>query len=375
MKRTLNRTFRSAFAVACVILLFSGCQKNLQDNFGNSQQTGGGKEMSPKELKDFVQVNLVADNSSYNSQLIDANLVNARGIAFLPSGVAVVASEGKGKCTNYTIDGHTAASGIDIPCASGTGLSHPTAQVSNYTSGFMLSDGNPAKVIFVSSDGVISGWSGGSAAVTKVNNSPGAAYYGITLAYNAGNPFIYVANFAQNKIEVYNNNWNPVNKSFSDPNLPTGYSPFNIQEVSDGKLYVTYAKKTATGQLEFGNGNGYINVYSPDGVLLQRFASAGKLNAPWGIVKAPSSFWGYGTSISNIIVVGNNGDGRVNAFDETGNFIGPLYLHGKALEIEGLWGMAFPAAGTYNSNYLYFTAGPAGGSHGIYGYIKSKSFN
>ena len=374
MKRTLNTTLQTALAMACVVLLLLGCQKSMQDSFGNTQN-GGGKEMSPKELKDFVQVNLVADITGYNSQLLDVNLVNARGISFLPSGVAIVASEGKGKCTNYTIDGHTAAPGVDIPCASGTGLSHPTAQVSNYTSGFILPNGSPAKVIFVSSDGVISGWNSGSAAVMMANHSPGAAYYGVTIAFNAGSPFIYVANFAQNKIEVYDNSWHPVNKSFSDPNLPTGYSPFNIQKVSDGKLYVTYAKKNAAGQPEFGNGNGYINVYSPAGVLLQRFASAGKLNAPWGIVKAPSSFWGWGSQISNIILVGNNGDGRVNAFTESGDFIGPLYVHGKTLEVEGLWGMAFPAAGTYNSNYLYFAAGPGDGSHGIYGYIKSKSFN
>jgi uncharacterized protein (TIGR03118 family) len=88
-------------------------------------------------------------------------------------------------------------------------------------------------------------------------------------------------------------------------------------------LYVTYAKKNSqTGEEETGNGKGYINVFNPDGSFVKRFASGGKLNAPWGMVKAPAGFWGSGSQLTNMILVGNFGNGQINVFDENGNSMG-----------------------------------------------------
>jgi uncharacterized protein (TIGR03118 family) len=195
--------------------------------------------------------------------------------------------------------------------------------VYNPTSDFRLPNGNAAAFIFATSDGIISGWNLGNSAVKKIDNSPGASYLGVAVANEGSDFFLYAANFAQNRIDVFDKNWNQVNnKPFIDPDLPAGYSPFNIQIISDGKLYVMYAKKMRPGKSEIGPGNGYINVFSTDGILLKRFASKGKLNAPWGITVAPAGFWdGSGqTQITNVILVGNNGDGHINAFDENGNF-------------------------------------------------------
>jgi len=353
------------------------CQKNMNNGSANLRP-GGDNDIAPKELKNFVQLNLVGNNISNKPLNIDADLVNAMGISFSPLGPAWVSSEGKGLGTIYNLDGLKVGSPVNIPHALNTTTGHPTGHVYNPTNDFKLPNGNPAAFIFATSDGIISGWNLGSSAVKKIDNSSGASYMGIALANDGSDFFIYAANFAQNRIDVFDENWNQVNtKPFVDPDLPAGYSPFNIQIISDGKLYVMYAKKDATGKRETGPGNGYINVFNTNGTLLKRFASKGKLNAPWGITVAPAGFWGEFslTQITNVILVGNNGDGHINAFDENGNFIGPLSTNGKAIEIDGLWGITFPPITGLNRYYLYFAAGPNNGSGGLVGRIKTKYLN
>ena len=57
-------------------------------------------------------------------------------------------------------------------------------------------------------------------------------------------------------------------------------------------------------------------IFKPDGSFVKRFASRGQRNAPWGIAKAPTGFWGEGTDNTNVFLIGNFGDGRINAFGE-----------------------------------------------------------
>ena len=369
-----------AFQFACILVLLTitfSCQKSMKDGSANLRN-GGDNDIAPKELKNFVQLNLVGNNNIYKPLNIDANLVNAWGISFPPSGPAWVSSEGNGVSTIYNRDGLTVASAVSIPFAAASAKGHPTGHIYNFTSDFKLPNGNPAEFIFATSDGTISGWNDGEFAVKKMDRSPNASYLGIALANSGSDFFLYAANFAQNRIDVFDKNWNMVtNKPFIDPDLPAGYSPFNIQIISDGKLHVMYAKKDATGKREIGPGNGYINVFSTDGILLKRFASKGKLNAPWGITVAPAGFWDLSgqTQITNVILVGNNGDAHSNAFDENGSFLGPLSTNGKAIEIDGLWGITFPPINGLNRNYLYFAAGPANGSNGLVGLIKNKFLN
>jgi uncharacterized protein (TIGR03118 family) len=373
MKKKLNIAIKLIVALALLSLGY-GCQKNLNDGPGGPKP-GDGLEFAPKELKNFVQLNLVGNNENDNPQYVDPNLVNAWGISFSPTYQSWVSSQGRGICNIYTIDGATTGSSINILKEGNPGAGGPTGQVCNFTSDFKLSDGNPAQFIFATADGIIAGWNSGSSAVIKIDNTAAASYLGIAMASVGSDFFLYAANFAQNRIDVYDKNWNEVNRPFVDANLPPGYSPFNIQIFSDGKLYVMYAKKNANGEKEIGPGNGIINVFSPDGTLLKRFASKGKLNAPWGITKAPAGFWGEWSQLASIILVANNGDGHINAFDENGNFLGPLSTKGKPIEVDGLWGITFPPLSSYNHYYLYFAAGPNNGTDGLVGYIKTLYLN
>lgn len=347
-------------------------------NGSSNLRPGGDNDIAPKELKNFVQLNLVGNSNNSKPLYIDNNLVNAWGITFPESGPAWISSEGKGVSTIYNLDGISVANAVNIPFAGSSTTGHPTGHVYNPSSDFKLPNGDPAEFIFATSDGTISGWNGGIAAIKKIDRSPQASYLGVAVANVGSDFFIYAANFAQSRIDVFDKNWNLVNnKPFIDPDLPAGYAPFNIQVIGDGRIYVTYAKKDGTGKKDIGPGNGYINVFSPDGTLTQRFASKGKLNAPWGITKAPAGFWGEfsQTQIQNMMLVGNNGDGRINVFDESGNYIGQLSTNGKAIEIDGLWGLTFPPINGLNRYYLYFTAGPNNGSGGLVGRIKTKFLN
>ena len=377
MKKILSHRHLFAFAIFLAMFLFS-CQKNVSDSGGPGNPHGNNSTViSPKEFKDFVIRNLVADNTNMGAENVDANLKNGWGLAISSAGQIRVNAEKIGVSGVYTLDGNIVSVPTYIPgsATSDGGVSRPTGHVYNVTSDFKLPNGNAAQFISASGDGSIAGWNSGNTAIRMIDNAPGASYVGVTIAAYAGNNYLYAANFSQNRIDVYDKNWAAMSKSFTDPNLPAGYSPFNIQTI-DGMLYVTYAKKDSqTGEEETGNGKGYINVFNPDGSFVKRFASGGKLNAPWGIVEAPAGFWGSGSQLTNMILVGNFGNGQINVFDENGNFLGPLQSKGKPIEIDGLWGIAFPPATSFNSNYLYFAAGPGTEQHGLMGYIKNLYLN
>ncbi len=369
----LKKVTYPAFVIALSTLIFS-CQKDIKETPSASDEIAT-RAMPPQQLKDFTQVNLVGDNDEYSPARIDPNLVNGWGISFPSSGPAWVSAEGTGKSLVLNGDGTPVAiSPVTIPPAGQAPSSHPTGQVFNPTSDFKLPNGNAARFIFAQAEGGISGWNGGSTAVKMIDDSQeGAAYLGITIANDRGNNFLYVANFAEGEISVYDKNWAEVeDKPFTDPDIPSGYSPFNIMAI-DGHLYVMYAKvDPEEHEEEKGPGLGYVDIYNPDGSLVKRFISKGQLNAPWGIAKAPASFWGEGSSTSDVYLVGNFGDGHINAYADNGNYLGQLREHGNPIEIEGLWGISFaPATSTaLNRDWLFFAAGPDDEEHGLFGYIK-----
>jgi uncharacterized protein (TIGR03118 family) len=328
------------------------------------------EKKDPRNLKDFVQVNLVGDNDEYKPLHIDSNLVNAWGIAFPASGPAWVTSFGKGKSVVYNGDGTVARPPVEIPSFTASTGGHPTGIVVNNTTDFKLPNGTPARFIFAQADGLLSGWNGGNEAIKMVENTTGGIYLGLTLASNGGNNFLYAANFSQGKIDVYDKNWVKINMSFTDPNLPQGYSPLNIQNI-DGKLYVMYGQPGTHGEV-ISPRNGFIDIYNTDGSFVKRFVSQGQLNAPWGIAKAPAEFWGEGTNNQDVFLVGNFGDGRINAYTSNGSFQGQLRSHGYPIEIKGLWAIAFaPSSSTViDHDKLYFAAGPGGEQHGLFGFIR-----
>lgn len=340
-----------------IILIIPGCKKN-----------------APIALiQDFKQVNLVANNDKYAAARIDPTFINGWGIAFGATGAAWVSAEGAGYSTVWDKDGNQIIPSVTIPSAGDIAMGgHPTGQVFNSSADFNLPNGRPAKFIFAGDDGIISGWNGGPAAVTTIDDSQsGASYTGIATASADGKNYLYLANFSAHKIDVYDKDWVELTKvGFKDPNLPTEYSPFNIQNVG-GKLYVMYAKVGPNGDEVKGHGLGIVDIYWPNGKLDRRFVTGAALNAPWGVTAAPTAFWGSGSDVSNAILIGNFGDGRINVYNQSGHYIGPLLSDNKPLEIDGLWGISFgPVTATaINPGWLYFAAGPDGEADGLFGYI------
>ena len=158
--------------------------------------------------------------------------------------------------------------------------------------------------------------------------------------------------------------------SFTDPTVPAGYGPFGIQNIND-TLYrdLCAAKGWWRHDDSAGAGIGFVDRFLPSGTMRSRshFASNGNLNSPWGIALAPTT-WGGGAA--NAILIGNFGDGKITAFDHNGNVLGQLMSSsGNTISIDGLWGISFnPSAGA-DPNKLFFTAGPDGESHGLFGYL------
>jgi uncharacterized protein (TIGR03118 family) len=159
--------------------------------------------------------------------------------------------------------------------------------------------------------------------------------------------------------------------SFKDRNLPLGYAPFNIQQIGT-QVFVTYAMQDASGTNPVvGPGNGIVSVFDQEGNFIRRFASNGPLNAPWGLVQAGANFGPF----SNDILIGNFGDGTINAFDpSTGNFLGSLQdSSGITIVNPGLWALVFRSDGVGSPDTLYFTAGSSGENHGLFGTITAEN--
>jgi uncharacterized protein (TIGR03118 family) len=325
----------------------------------------------------YQQSNLVSDLPGMAAHT-DSHLVNPWGIASSANSPFWVADNHTGVSTLYDSSGAPQSLVVTVPPAPGGTEGSPTGTVFNGSTDFEVSPGSPARFIFATEDGTISGWapSSGTAAVIKVNNSPSEAVYkGLAIGNNGTNNFLYATNFHANSVNVFNATYAPATLagSFSDPTIPMGFAPFNIQNIS-GVLYVTYALQDAARHDDVpGPGNGFINKFDLNGNSLGRFASNGTLNSPWGMALAPAGFGEFGGDL----LVGNFGDGRINAFDPvTGAFLGQMKDgSGSPITIKGLWGLRFGNGGNGGDpNTLYFAAGipgPAGAveDHGLFGSI------
>lgn len=316
----------------------------------------------------FIQVNLVSNNSAFAAARVDPSFINGWGIAFSPGGTLWISSNGGGVSVVYDSMGHQVLPAVSIPTVSASTGGHPTGQVFNSSSGFKVPGGNAARFIFVGDDGIISGWNSGTAAVKILDMSATSSFTGVAIANDGNANFLYAADFKAAKIAVFDSTFTAVSKPFADPNLPEGYSPFNIQNIG-GKLYVMYAKVGTSGDEEHGAGLGFVDIYNPDGSLVNRLVSQGELNAPWGVAMAPSGF--LDGNNSNVILVGNFGDGNINAYSTDGGFLGKLKSNGNTIVIDGLWGISFApsTATTIPATRLYFAAGPNSESDGLFGYI------
>jgi len=316
----------------------------------------------------YVVTNLTSDLANNTAPNIDAVLQNAWGVAFSPGASPFwIADNATGCSTLYDGAGIPQPLAnplqVKIPLPGGTipatACKHndpknpsnptpatPTGLVWNPTTTFLVpGTTTPASFIFSTEDGTISAWANGLSpagqAFLAANNSSNAVYKGLVFGTNVHGVFLFATNFRAGKIDAFAPNGSTgfrpappteVEGDFADPDIPAGFAPFGIQNIN-GDLFVTYAKQDSAKHDDVaGPGNGFVDVFDTHGHLLQRFASGRPLNSPWGVARASFAFGRF----SGDILVGNFGDGQINAFDSDGNFRGTLRGNtGKPIVING----------------------------------------
>jgi len=306
----------------------------------------------------------------------DPNLKNPWGVTFNPKGFVWVADNGTNVATLYDGNGVPQSLVVTIPDGK-NGSASPTGIVFNGTQSFTVTENGESGVaafIFTGEGGTITAWAPAvgptNAFVMYDDGTGGAVYKGVALAAMNGNNFLYATDFHNNKIDVFNTTFTKVAMpgAFTDPAIPAGFAPFGIQAIGSN-LFVTYAMQDAVKHDDVaGAGLGMLDVYDTAGNLKRRFATGGSLNAPWGIAQAPGNFG----SMSGAILIGNFGNGTINAFNaSSGQSMGPLTgPNGSPIVEHGVWGIAFGNdLSNQPSNTLFFAAGPNDEADGVYGRI------
>ncbi|SAK74441.1 hypothetical protein AWB77_03327 [Caballeronia fortuita] len=335
---------------------------------------GSGDDMpAPTRFK----MSIVVSDGAVSAPHTDTNLKNGWGVAFNPNGFVWVANNGTQTATLYDGNGVVQSLVVSIP-ATATGPANPTGIVFNKGPDLTLARNGKSGVaafVFAGEGGSISAWAPAvdmTHAFTVVDSSAsGAIYKGLAIAATStGAHRLYATDFHDSRVDVFDGTFTKiaVPGGFRDAQIPAGFAPFGIQAIGS-KIYVTYAKQDGDAEDDVpGAGQGFVDVFDIDGNLMQRLAANGPLNAPWGIAQAPGNFGTF----SNDILVGNFGDGTINAFDpSSGAFVGQLMnADGTPLVQRGLWGIAFGNnLNAQPSNTLFFAAGPNDEADGVYGRI------
>jgi len=369
-------TRRSVFGLAALVALASSIAFS---GIARSADSRGIAERS------YVQTNLVSDIPGL-AEHTDPNLKNPWGTSVGPGSPIWVSDNHAGLTTLYDSAGNPQPLSVAIPAPPSAGegaVGAPTGQTFNTfdqaSSDFVLSEhgkSGPAFFLFATEDGTIAGWNPNvdrAHAVIAVDRSTatdsagdvGANYKGLALVNTPGGKFIYATSFRFGKVDVFDSHFNLVN-SFTDPTVPAWFAPFGIHNIG-GRLYVTFAKQgPGKGDDLARPGNGFVDVFDPNGDLIQRLVTRGKLDSPCAVTLAPPTFGAFGGDI----LVGNFGNGRIHAYDPTsGELEGTLSRpDGGPIVIDGLWGLRFapttPGAGT---NTLFFTAGLNHEANGLFG--------
>jgi uncharacterized protein (TIGR03118 family) len=366
--------------------------------------------------QNYVQTDLVS-NTSGVAPVTDPQLVNAWGLSRSSSSVWWVSDEKTGFATLYNGAGTKQSLVVTIPPADPankqTPTGSPTGTIFNSSpTDFLLAAKTPATFLFATHDGAIAAWNanlnlaaGQKAPSTHAEivakGTKGSAYTGLTSVQINGKRFLYAANFALGRVDVFNNAFQPVklqhddsdrfgfdqdrfgreNKPFTDEFLPANFSPFNVQAIGND-IVVTYALHDEGSAAEIaGPGLGFVDLYSAEGKLLQRFEHGDFLNAPWGVALAPLDFGRF----SHDLLVGQfagagttQSSGFIAAYDlATGKFEGLLEdATGKPLAINGIWSLSPANVAPANADaaaqpaaQVYFTAGPNGATQGLFGYL------
>jgi uncharacterized protein (TIGR03118 family) len=328
----------------------------------------------------YAQTNLVS-NIPGLATITDPRLVNPWGLSRSPTSPFWASNQGNNSSTLYAITGATDVSQVLAVNANGfvgipttaAGPQGPTGQVNNTnTASFQLTPGNAAtsaRFLFADLNGTISGWAGGLTSTIAVTTA-GALYTG--LAINAAGTRLYAADSGGGHVNVFDSAFAPVSLpgSFSDPTIPAGFVPFNVQDIN-GRVYVTYAPSGLAAQRAATPGAGFVSVFDENGAFVQRLVSGSQLAAPWGIALAPAGFGPLGGNL----LVGNFSfaDSVINAFDPlTGTFRGSIAINvGAGNTPGGLWGLMFGsgAGSGGDANTLYFLDGINGETAGLFGAV------
>lgn len=340
---------------------------------------------APAGAKGLAQMNLLSDISGL-AAFTDANVVNSWGIAFGPTGLLWVADNGTGVATVYFPNGEATGLVVTIPPpAGGAPPATPTGIIRNATGDFVVTENaksGPARFIFATEDGTISGWNptvnATNAILAADRSGTGAVYKGIAMAVSGGHNFLYATNFHAGVVDVFDAEFQYVT-SFTDSAIEEGFAPFGIRTIGN-RLVVTYAVQNDEKHDDVaGPGNGFVVVFDPDGSVVKELISHGRLNSPWGLAIAPG---GLGM-LTGTLLVGNFGNGRINAYDPmTGAFVAPVVnRRGNAIEIEGLWGLEFfhrplrigadqTLERVEGFPLLYFASGPNDEGDGLVGTLR-----
>jgi uncharacterized protein (TIGR03118 family) len=325
-------------------------------------------------LEAFVtQTNIVQDSPTANTQF-----VNAWGIAYGPKTPFWISENGSGQTQVFNTSSNSFVLTVKITAAGPAGgQSAPTGQIfNNDSTAFLVNPNDPKspayKFIFAGEDGGISAWAGGAASTLKIDQSAqGSVFKGLAEGTINGTSFLYATDFHNGAVDVFNSTFQPVSMpgAFQDPRIPAGYAPFNVQNVG-GNLVVTYAKQDDIAHDDApGFGHGFVDIYNTSGTLLSHFQHVGALDSPWGVTTAPAG-WG---NLAGDYLIGQFGSGMIAIYRPDGHFQGLLEgANEKPVLIDGLWALTFgggtgPTSINGDSNTLYFTAGPGGENHGLFG--------
>lgn len=346
----------------------------------------------PAFAQNYQITNLVSDGT-IEAAHTDANLVNGWGLSRSSTSPWWISDNGTGKATLYDGAGVANSRVVTIPALKPDGTGTPTGTIFNGNAAFALKPGLFSLFLFATEDGTISGWNPNVDPNAQIMaKRPKAVYKGLAQATLNGAQYLYAANFHSGRIDVYDTNFQPV---FLGPNAFTldgdrddffsgkgawtnarthaedfwlfrRMAPFNIQNIG-GTLFVTFAQQDAMRHDEVaGAGLGLVALFTPAGKLIRVLEHGPFLNAPWGVVAAPSDFGGF----SHALLVGQFGSGEIVAYNiNTGQFLGRMLdANGSTIVIDGLWALSFGNGGTAGPlNTLYFTAGPNDESHGLFG--------
>jgi uncharacterized protein (TIGR03118 family) len=349
--------------------------------------TGAGSQTTQHTVS--LTVNSVYSNTALVSDMAgvalhqDAHLKNPWGLVAGPVTPFWSSNNHSESSTLYDGTGKVLSLVVALPANASGATFDPTGIVFNGTQDFKV-NGSPALFIFSGEGGMLAGWnqaSGPTAVITypaPAVDGGGASYKGLAIASAGGANYLYATDFHNNKIDVFNGMYSRQSwpaTAFVDATLPAGYAPYGIRAFPNGpggatRLYVTYAKQdSSAGDSVSGAGLGLVDVYDTSGAFISHLITTGGwLNAPWGLAMAPPDF---GT-LSGALLVGNFGDGTINAFDPaSGAYWATLSdSRDRPITVSGLWAISF---GNDHQNQLhntlFYTAGVNDEADGVYGRI------